>query len=105
MRRSLLLAPSGAVQPTEWLDARLTLLPSASVPLADGATLCLLTGMAEAFAHLRLPEGEALAPGATALVQLRCDPPLAAMAGDGFILRLPSPAHSIAGGTLVHPED
>jgi selenocysteine-specific elongation factor len=103
LHRGLLLAPPGAVQPAEWLDACLTLLPSAPAPLADGTTLRLLAGTAEASARLRLPDGGALAPGATALVQLRCDPPLAAMSGDGFILRLASPARSIAGGTILDP--
>ena len=103
LHRGLLLAPPGAVQPAEWLEARLALLPSAPGPLADGTVLRLLAGTAEVSARLRLGEGEALAPGATALVQLRCDPPLAAMAGDGFVLRLASPARSIAGGTILDP--
>ncbi|MBL6458738.1 SelB C-terminal domain-containing protein [Belnapia sp. T6] len=103
LRRGLVLASPGVIRPGEWLDARLSLLPSAPGPLADGAGLRLLSGTTEVAARLRLPDGGALAPGATALVQLRCEPPLPAMAGDGFILRIASPALSIGGGTILDP--
>ena len=36
-------------------------------------------------------------------MQLRCDPPVVAMAGDGFVLRLPSPSRSIGGGVILDP--
>lgn len=103
LSRGMLLASPGAVQPGAWLDARLAVLPSAPAPLKDGATLRLLTGTVEVAARLRLAAGPALAPGEAAIVQLHCEPPVAAMAGDGFVLRRPSPALSVAGGTVLDP--
>ncbi|WP_431271818.1 GTP-binding protein [Dankookia sp. P2] len=97
LSRGMVLASPGAALPGEWLDARLAVLGSAPAPVADGATLRLLTGTSEVAARLRLPAGDALSPGQAATVQLRCDPPVVAMAGDGFVLRLPRrPAASAA---------
>ena len=103
LSRGMVLASPGAARPGEWLDARLAVLASAPAPVPDGATLRLLTGTMEVAARLRLPAGGALAPGDVALVQLRCDPPVAAMAGDGFVLRLASPSRSIGGGVILDP--
>ena len=103
LSRGMVLASPGAARPSEWLDARLSILASASAPVADGATLRLLTGTTEVAARLRLPTGDALPPGEAALAQLRCDPPVATMAGDGFVLRLASPSRSIGGGVILDP--
>jgi selenocysteine-specific elongation factor len=103
LSRGMVLASPGAAQPAEWLNARLAVLGPASAPVPDGATFRLLTGTTEVAARLRLPAGGTLAPGAAALVQLRCDPPVVAMAGDGFVLRLPSPSRSIGGGVILDP--
>ncbi|TDH60873.1 selenocysteine-specific translation elongation factor [Dankookia rubra] len=103
LSRGMVLASPGAARPGEWLDARLEVLGSALAPVADGATLRLLTGTMEVAARLRLPTGGVLPPGEAALVQLRCDPPVVAMAGDGFVLRLASPSRSIGGGVILDP--
>lgn len=100
LRRGMVLATSGAMTLGEWLDARLTL--TASAPrLENGAVLRLLTGTMETTARLRLPEGGSLQPTEAGLVQFRCDPPIPALAGDGFILRLPSPARTLGGGVIL----
>ena len=99
--RGMVLASPGAIQPGAWPEVRLAVLASAPAPLADGAVLRLLTGTHEVAARLRLPAGGALSPGATGLAQLHCEPAVAAMAGDGFVLR--RDGRSIGGGTILDP--
>ena len=82
------------------VDARLHVLPSAP-PLRHGAQLLLHTGTAEATARLIVLEGDALAPGAEGWVQLYLDRPIAAAAQDRFVLRVASPAQTVAGGTFI----
>ncbi|WP_135468933.1 selenocysteine-specific translation elongation factor [Crenalkalicoccus roseus] len=101
LRRGRVLATPGAAREAAWLDVRLSLLASAPRPLGNGAVLRLLTGTQEASARLRLPGGGALPPGGTVLAQLLCVPPVAAMAGDGFVLRRPSPPLTVGGGTIL----
>jgi hypothetical protein len=66
-----------------------------------GAELLLHTGTAEVGCRLIALEGDEIAPGAEAWVQLYLDRPIAAAAGDRFVLRVPSPAMTVAGGTFV----
>lgn len=101
--RGMVLATPGAAAAGEWLDVRLHLLASCPSPLADGATLRLLTGTAEVAARLRLPAGGAIAPGETILAQLRCADPVVVLPGDGFVLRQPSPARTVGGGSILDP--
>lgn len=47
---------------------------------------------------------QAIEPGAHAYLQLHLDEPIAARAGDRFILRLESPLLTLGGGTVLDPE-
>lgn len=87
------------------LDARLEVLADIGAPIADEDRVHVHTGAATALARVRLLGGlESVAPGETALVQLRLESPLAALRGDRFILRRYSPVVTIGGGTLLDAE-
>lgn len=101
--RGTVVAHPGDYQPTTLLDARLRLLPDAPLPLKHFHEVKLYSGAAEVSARVRLLGREALPPGETAFIQLRCEQPVVVERGDHFILRLPSPAATLGGGIILDP--
>src|ERR1700741_4232651 len=100
IQRGMILGPPGVFEPTKRLDARITLLASAR-PLKNRARVHFHQGTAEAIADAVLIAGSALAPGQSALAQLRLDQPVLLLPGDRFILRQFSPVVTIGGGTAL----
>ncbi|MFY9554444.1 MAG: selenocysteine-specific translation elongation factor [Blastocatellia bacterium] len=127
VERGSVLAQAGRLRPSSMMDARLELLPSASRPLIQRARVRLHHGTAEVMARVVIlkgsglddesknPEPETLnsepgtpeserafiAPGGSALVQLRLEQPLTALPGDRFIIRSYSPQITIGGGVII----
>jgi selenocysteine-specific elongation factor len=89
------------MQPARRIDAQIRVLASAPQPVRHGAELLLNTGTVEVSCRVIMLEGDELAPGATGWVQLYLDRPIAAAADDRFVLRVPSPAQTVAGGRFV----
>jgi selenocysteine-specific elongation factor len=87
--------------PTERIDALLRLLPSATKPLRQGLPARLHHAAAEIGVRL-LPLGrDGIAPDGTGWVQLALDRPIAAAAGDRFIVRDAAARHTLGGGRFV----
>jgi len=101
LARGDVLAPPEALQPVRRVDARVRVLASAPQPVRHGASLLLHTGTAEVSCRVIVLEGDEIAPGAEGWVQLYLERPIAASAQDRFVLRLPSPATTLAGGVFV----
>jgi selenocysteine-specific elongation factor len=101
LSRGDVLALPGTLQPTRRLDARLRVLASAPHALRHGAEVLLHAGTAEVAARLIVLEGDAIAIGGEGWVQLYLERPIAAAAGDRFVVRIASPAATVAGGTFV----
>ncbi len=101
LMRGQVLALRGAQRTSLLVDARLSVLRDLSYPLEHDALVDLHVGAAHAQAHVRLLDSEALQPGESGWVQLRLAEPLAAMRGDRFVLRSPSPSQTIGGGQIV----
>lgn len=97
------LASMGLIQTSALLDAQLTLLNSQDKALCDGQTYRLLFGTTEVGARLRLLSHSALEPGQSGIVQLQTVRPVAAIAGEPFILRRESPPETVGGGRLLNP--
>ncbi len=89
--------------PTQRIDVRLQVLASEAQPLKHWTPVHLHLGTADVTARLAIRRGETVAPGASALVQLIADRPLAALHGDRFIVRDQSAARTIGGGSVVDP--
>src|SRR5207302_10780111 len=101
LARGDVLTMPGTLKPTRRIDASVRVLTSAPQSVRHGAQLLLHTGTVEVGCRLILLEGDELAPGSRGWVQIYLDRPIAAAAQDRFVLRLPSPAQTIAGGTFV----
>jgi selenocysteine-specific elongation factor len=87
--------------PTKRLDVRLRVLPGEGKALAHWTPVHLHLGAADVGARVVLLEGEPVAPGASARVQLELDRPIGALHGDRFIVRDQSALRTIGGGTVI----
>ncbi len=101
VRRGIVVTRPGTLRPTSILTARVTVLADASRALEHDATVKVYVGTAEEVARVAVLSGEEIAPGAEGWTQLRLAEPIAALVGDRFVLRVPSPAETIGGGVIV----
>ncbi|CAB3782878.1 selenocysteine-specific translation elongation factor [Pararobbsia alpina] len=90
-------------QSSERLDTELTLLADAPSPLAHWAPLHVHIGTSHQVAHAALLEGETLAPGATARVQLVFEQPVCAVPGMRFVVRNAQATRTLGGGRVLDP--
>jgi selenocysteine-specific elongation factor len=95
------LAAPERYRAADLVDVRLTHLAGADRPLATRARVRVHLGASEALARAVLLEGDALAPGATGLAQLRLEEPLVANPGDRLVLRAYSPSVTVAGAVVI----
>ncbi|WP_198971718.1 selenocysteine-specific translation elongation factor [Xylophilus sp. ASV27] len=96
------LADARALQATQRIDVRLRLLPDAPA-LTQWAPVHAHLGTAHHVAHVALLEGERLAPGTQARVQLVFGAPVFALPGDRLVLRNAQASQTIAGGSVIDP--
>ncbi len=87
--------------PADRIDALLRLLPSETRPVAQWLPVRLHHAASEVGARIVLLEDEPLGPGGEKRVQLVLEKPIAAAAGDRFVLRDTSAQRTIGGGRLL----
>ncbi len=87
--------------PTGRIDARLRVLGSETRPVTQWMPVRLHHAAAEVAARVVLLGDDPVPPGGEAFVQIVLDRPVAAAAGDRFIIRDTSAQRTIGGGTLV----
>jgi len=104
LRRGDVIAHPGSYPITQRLDVRFRLLPEASQPLKHNLQVKLFIGAAEVVARLRLLGVDELPPGGQGWLQLELSQPVAAVRGDRYILRRPSPGETLGGGEVVDPQ-
>jgi selenocysteine-specific elongation factor len=97
------LAPPAVAQATQRVDVALTLWRAEAAPLRSGALVSVHAGAAMAMATVAVLDGDALAPGASARVQLILRAPIGAWHGDRIVLRDPAASRTLAGGTVLDP--
>ena len=104
IERGMVLAPVSSLRSTQILDVKVSVLPGAPRALRSRARVRFHIHAAEVLARIQVLESDGqIAPGATGLVQLRLETPIAAVAGERFILRSYSPSITIAGGEILDP--
>jgi selenocysteine-specific elongation factor len=87
--------------PTSRIDARLRVLKSESKPVGQWMPVRLHHGALDLAARLVVLRDQPIAPGETDLIQIVLDTPIAAAAGDRFIVRDTSASRTIGGGVLI----
>ncbi|MGA2503313.1 MAG: selenocysteine-specific translation elongation factor [Anaerolineales bacterium] len=104
IRRGDLVTHPGQYQPSQRLDLSFKMLPGNSSPLRHHTEVKFYIGASETLADVCLLGKELLNPGETGWLQLELRTPVVAVRGDRYILRRPSPAETIGGGTVVDPQ-
>ncbi len=87
--------------PTERIDVMLRLLPSEAKPVTQWFPVRLHHAATEVGARVVLLGDDAIVPGTDTLAQLVLERPIAAAAGDRFVLRDTTAQRTIGGGTLL----
>ncbi len=98
-RGDMILAP-GLHGPADRIDASLRVLASEARPVGQWLPVHLHHGAAEVQARVVLL-GEPILPGGEGLVQLVLERPIAALAGDRFVIRDTSARRTIGGGAFL----
>lgn len=101
IRRGDVLLEPGLHAPTERIDASLRVLPTEAKPIGQWFPARLHHAAAEVGARIVLLGDDPIGPGETARVQLVLDRPIAAAAGDAFVIRDTSAQRTIGGGRFL----
>ncbi len=99
LERGMVVTAPGWLRPTTALDVRLRAVRYLRRPLRHSTTVTFHTGSAEVEGRLLLLDREELPPGESAWAQLRLARPVAAVKGDGFVIR--DPNDTLGGGRIV----
>jgi selenocysteine-specific elongation factor len=103
--RGMVAVEPGAFEATTLVEAELQHLASSRRPLRHRETVRFHAGTEETIGEVALLEAKELAPGATALVQLRLRAPVVVVPGDRFILRRHAESRTIGGGLILGASD
>jgi selenocysteine-specific elongation factor len=101
LRRGDWLLADALHAPTQRLDVRLKVLPGEARALEHWTPVHLHLGAEDVGARVVLLEGEAIAPGRSARVQLHVERPIGALHGDRFIVRDQSALRTVGGGVVI----
>ncbi|MCB2078354.1 MAG: selenocysteine-specific translation elongation factor [Novosphingobium sp.] len=102
LSRGMALATPGACELSEWLTIALQSVENAP-PLPNGMRLRAMVGTGEVDARLRLLDRDMFEPGASGFAQLHLAEPMAVPAREHAIVRIASPARTVAGGRILEP--
>lgn len=109
LHRGDVVCEPGRFFASECLDARLDVLPSAPEPISHWQRLRLHIGTSDAIIRVSLlgdlgsGKRARILPGESGLVQLLPESPIAAAAGERFVVRFYSPLRTIGGGEILLP--
>ena len=103
IRRGDVVATPGTLTVTDHFDARFTYLgtPGDDKMFVSGARVHINHGTQEVLGRVLLMDAERLAPGQSALAQVRLEADLAPRYDDRFIVRSYSPVYTIGGGVVL----
>lgn len=90
-------------RPSMMLTVELACLPGTGWRVEAGQRVRVHLGTVEVMARVALFGAEEIAPGETALAQLRLEAQVVARAGDRIVVRSYSPVTTIAGGVVLEP--
>ncbi len=97
--RGHVLTHVNPLETTKLIDARVEWLKNSDIPQGR-ERLLLHIGTAEVSASVKILQAT---PNSDLLVRMWLSTPVLALPGDRFVLRQPSPAHTVAGGTVIDP--
>ena len=102
-RGDILFGREGQVRSSKILDTRVELISQLAYPIKSNTELTVYLGAREILGRVIWFGRQSLRAGESAFAQLRFKEPVATRIGDRFIIRKPSPAETIGGGTVLDP--
>ena len=103
IRRGDLLACPDTFEPSNRFDVLLKYLPSARAKIKDRLLTRFHIGTAQILSRLILVGKKEIEPGEDVYARIYLESPIAAMAGDRFVIRSYSPVTTIGGGKILDP--
>ncbi len=103
VRRGDVLARPQTLFPSDRWLVRVSCLASSPRPLRHRGEIHFHHGARETAARLHFFDRDRLAPGETALAEVRLAEPLVAVFGDCYVVRGLSPLRTLAGGVVLNP--
>jgi len=102
-RGDIIFGEEGQVKASKFIDASIKLVPKLSKPVKSNTEFKIYLSTREILGKITLLAGEILKSGESAFAQIRFNEEVATRLGDHFIIRRPSPAETIGGGTVLDP--
>lgn len=103
IQRGNLLACPDTFEPSNRFDVLLKYLPSARAKIKDRSLARFHIGTAQILSRLILLDKKGIEPGEDVYARIYLESPIAAMAGDRFVIRSYSPVTTIGGGKILDP--
>ena len=103
IQKGMELATPGFLAPHQLLTVHITVTPNSRFPLRNHMPVRLHLGTANHLASLKLLEQDELLPGEQGVAQIVSDAPVVCGWNQPFVLRMESPAVTIAGGRILDP--
>jgi selenocysteine-specific elongation factor len=104
LERGFQLVEPGSLGTTTNLLASFTLLPSAKKSLTGWTPVRFHLLASQVLGRLRPLEPQRLEPGESGTVEIRLEGPVPAIRSDRFVIRIPSPATTLGGGSVLDPQ-
>ncbi len=103
IERGDLLACTDTFEPSNRFDVLFTYLPSARIKIKDRSRVRFHIGTAQILSRLILLDKKSIEPGEDVYARIYLESPVAATAGDRFVIRSYSPITTIGGGKILDP--
>ena len=102
-RGDIVFGGEDQIRSSKILDTRVELISQLAYPIKSNTELAVYLGTREILGRVILFGRESLRSGESTFAQLRFKEPVATRIGDRFVIRKPSPAETIGGGTVLDP--
>ncbi|NIV92008.1 selenocysteine-specific translation elongation factor, partial [candidate division KSB1 bacterium] len=103
IQRGDVLAEANYFKPSQRMDAKVELLPSAPRALKSNARIRLHLGTTEIMARISILKQKKIEPEESAYLQFHLEKPACSRRLDPFVIRQYSPMMTIGGGTILNP--
>ncbi len=104
IKRGDVLTRPGQYHASQRLDVSFRMLKDLAGPLKHSSEVKVFVGSSEILGRVRVLGADQMIPGDEGFLQIELRDPVAAVRGDRYILRRPSPGETLGGGVVLDPD-
>jgi len=104
IKRGDVLTRPGQYHASQRLDVSFRMLKDLAGPLKHSSEVKVFVGTSEILGRVRVLGADQMIPGDEGFLQIELRDPVAAVRGDRYILRRPSPGETLGGGVVLDPD-